>query len=126
VTEQATGDRSRRSPLGLLASLGSLSFGVRSAFDTAGLVAAIADHVLELARADQFALLLLSYETGELEGDHFERGRSSPTGHSRVLAEPQTFLGRVLRRETLVFESSSTSPWSASRSSSERRSWASR
>ena len=108
MTPQATGDRSRRPPLGLLASLGSLSFGVRSAFDTAGLVAAIADHVIELARADQFALLLLNDETGELVGDHYERGRTSPTGHSKLLAEPQSFLGRVLRRETLVFESSGT------------------
>ncbi|HEU5310205.1 MAG TPA: HD domain-containing phosphohydrolase, partial [Candidatus Eisenbacteria bacterium] len=107
MTSKATGDRSRRRSLGLLASLGSLSFGVRSAFDTPGLVAAVADHVIELARADQFALLLLNDATGELEGDHYERGRSSPTGHSRILAEPQSFLGRVLRRETLVFESSS-------------------
>ncbi|HET9252730.1 MAG TPA: HD domain-containing phosphohydrolase [Candidatus Eisenbacteria bacterium] len=106
MTPQATGDRSRRRPLGLLASLGSLSFGVRSAFDTAGLVSSIADHVMELARADQFALLLLNDETGELEGDHYERHRSSPTGHSRIAAEPKSFLGRVLRRETLVFEES--------------------
>ena len=104
MTFQATGDRSRKRSLGLLASLGSLSFGVRSAFDTTGLVAAIADHVIDLARADRFALLLLNHETGELEGDHYERGRTSPTGHSRAVAEPQSFLGRVLRRETLVFE----------------------
>jgi signal transduction histidine kinase/HD-GYP domain-containing protein (c-di-GMP phosphodiesterase class II) len=102
----ATGDRAARPPIGLLASLGSLSFGVRSAFDTAGLVTAIADHVLELTRADQFALLLLNDETGELEGDHYERGRTSPTGHSRLVVEPQSFLGRVLRRETLLFEDS--------------------
>ena len=108
MSHQATGDRSARRPLGLLASLGSLSFGVRSAFDTPGLVAAVADHVLELARADQFALLLLNDETGELEGDHFERGRVAPTGHTRLVAEPQGFLGRVLRRETLVFENSGT------------------
>jgi signal transduction histidine kinase/HD-GYP domain-containing protein (c-di-GMP phosphodiesterase class II) len=108
VTSPTTGGRGPRRATGLLASLGSLSFGVRSAFDTAGLVAAIADHVLELTRADQFALLLLSYETGELEGDHYERGRTYPTGHSRVVVEPQSFLGRVLRREALVFEDSGT------------------
>lgn len=106
MTSRTTGGRSARRPTGLLASLGSLSFGVRSAFDTAGLVAAIADHVLELTRADQFALLLLNYETGELEGDHYERGHTYPTGHSRVVVEPRSFLGRVLRREALVFEDS--------------------
>ena len=63
-----------RTPLRLIASLGSLSFAVQSAFDTNGLVTSLAESVLDLSRADQFVLLLLDYETGELEGDHFERG----------------------------------------------------
>lgn len=90
--------------MGILASLGSLSFGVQSAFDTQGLITSVAEHVLELARADQFALLLLDYETGELAGDHFERGTAGSTGASRLIPEPESFLGRVLRRETLVVE----------------------
>ena len=93
-----------RPVLGLLASLGSLSFGVQSAFDTQGLVTSVAEHVLELARADQFALLLLDYETGELEGDHYERGHAGSTGQSRLVPDPESFLGRVLRRETLILE----------------------
>lgn len=93
-----------RQPMGILASLGSLSFGVQSAFDTQGLITSVAEHVLELARADQFALLLLDYETGELAGDHFERGSAGSTGASRLIPESESFLGRVLRRETLVVE----------------------
>jgi len=93
-----------RHPMGLLASLGSLSFGVQSAFDTHGLITSVAEHVIELARADQFALLLLDYETGELTGDHFERGHAGPTGSSRLIPDSESFLGRVLRRETLVVE----------------------
>ncbi len=93
-----------RTPLRLVASLGSMSFAVQSAFDTHGLTTSLAESVLDLARADHFALLLLDYETGELEGDHFERGSSGATGHSRLMPEPTSFLGRILRRETLVVE----------------------
>ena len=92
----------RRPGQGLLASLGSLAFGLRAAYDPAGLVAAVADHVLDVTRADAFALLLLDYETGELEGERFERGRTGSTGRSRLVATPSGFLGRVLRRESLV------------------------
>src|SRR6185369_17011017 len=103
---QASGGQGARRPgQGLLSSLGSLAFGLRAAYDSAGLVAAVADHVLDITRADAFALLLLDYETGELEGDRFERGRTGPTGRSRFVATPSGFLGRVLRRETLVVES---------------------
>ena len=95
----------RRPGQGLLSSLGSLAFGLRASYDAAGLVAAVADHVLDITRADTFALLLLDYETGELEGDRFERGRMGSTGRSRFIATPSGFLGRVLRRESLVIES---------------------
>ena len=95
----------RRPGQGLLSSLGSLAFGLRASYDASGLVAAVADHVLDITRSDAFALLLLDYETGELEGDRFERGRMGSTGRSRFIASPSGFLGRVLRRETLVIES---------------------
>ncbi|HKW50468.1 MAG TPA: ATP-binding protein, partial [Candidatus Eisenbacteria bacterium] len=94
----------RRTPLRLVASLGSLSFAVQSAFDTQGLVNSLAESVLDLARADQFVLLLLDYETGELEGDHFERGQAGTTGHTRIVPTPASFLGRIVRRETLIVE----------------------
>ncbi len=93
-----------RTPLRLIASLGSLSFAVQSAFDTQGLVTSLADNVLDLARADHFSLLLLDYETGELDGHHFERGVSGSTGRTRVTPQSTSFLGRILRRETLVVE----------------------
>lgn len=93
-----------RTPLRLIASLGSLSFAVQSAFDTHGLVTSLADSVLDLARADHFSLLLLDYETGELDGHHFERGVTGSTGRTRVTPQPASFLGRILRRETLVVE----------------------
>jgi signal transduction histidine kinase/HD-GYP domain-containing protein (c-di-GMP phosphodiesterase class II) len=93
-----------RTPLRLVASLGSLSFAVQSAFDTHGLVTSLADSVLDLAQADQFALLLLDYETGELEGHQFERGHHGPTGHTRLVPAPASFLGRVVRRDTLIVE----------------------
>jgi signal transduction histidine kinase/putative methionine-R-sulfoxide reductase with GAF domain len=94
----------RRTPLRLVASLGSLSFAVQSAFDTNGLVNSLAESVLDLARADQFVLLLLDYETGELEGDHFELGHVGATGHTRIVPTPASFLGRIVRRETLIVE----------------------
>ncbi len=93
-----------RTPLRLIASLGSLSFAVQSAFDTHGLVTSLAESVLDLARADRFSLLLLDYETGELDGNHFERGTSGSIGQGRVTPQPTSFLGRILRRETLVVE----------------------
>src|SRR6185295_18874675 len=82
----------------------SLSFAVQSAFDAPGLVAAVAQHVLELARADSFSLLLLDYETGELSGDHFDRGDIATRGACRVTPRPGSFLAQVLRRETLIIE----------------------
>jgi len=88
----------------LLPGLSSLSFAVQSAFDAPGLVAAVAQHVLELARADNFALLLLDYETGELQGDHFDRGEHTPRGSCRVTPRPGSFLAQVLRRETIIIE----------------------
>jgi len=93
-----------RAPLRLIASLGSLSFAVQSAFDTQGLVTSLADNVLDLARGDHFSLLLLDYETGELDGHHFERGQTGSIGRTRIAPQPASFLGRILRRETLVIE----------------------
>jgi signal transduction histidine kinase/putative methionine-R-sulfoxide reductase with GAF domain len=90
--------------LRLLPDLSSLSFAVQSAFDAQGLVAAVAQHVLELARADSFSLLLLDYETGELKGDHFDRGDAASPGSSRITPRPGSFLAQVLRRETLIIE----------------------
>ncbi|HXF59147.1 MAG TPA: HD domain-containing phosphohydrolase [Candidatus Saccharimonadales bacterium] len=96
--------RSSDSALRLLPGLSSLSFAVQSAFDAPGLVAAVAQHVLELARADSFSLLLLDYETGELSGDHFDRGEIATRGTCRVTPRPGSFLAQVLRRETLIIE----------------------
>ncbi|HKQ19621.1 MAG TPA: GAF domain-containing protein, partial [Candidatus Eisenbacteria bacterium] len=87
-----------------LRALSSLSFAVQSAFDTRALVTAVAEHVIELARADSFALLLLDYETAELEGDVFERGERGPVAHARVAPRPEGFLARVLQRETLIVD----------------------
>ena len=102
----------------LLGSLASLSFAVQSAFDTRGLVAALAQHVLEIARADGFALLLVDYETGAMEGDVFERDVRGPVAHTRHDPRANAFIERVLRRETLVYEgptassaSAGTIPW---------------
>ncbi len=85
-----------------LPSLGSLSLAVQSAIDAPSLIAAVAQHALELARADFFSLLLLDYETGELEGDHFERDQRGPVGHCRIAPSPGSFLAQLLRRETLT------------------------
>jgi signal transduction histidine kinase/HD-GYP domain-containing protein (c-di-GMP phosphodiesterase class II) len=87
-----------------LASLSSLSFAVQSALDTKGLLAAVSEHVLDLARADYLSLLLFDYETGELDGDLFERDRRGPVGHLRTAPRPGSFLAHVLRREALVVE----------------------
>ena len=96
--------RRRSEALHLLPGLSSLSFAVQSAFDAPGLVTAVAQHVLELARADSFSLLLLDYETGELHGDHFDRNHPVSRGTSRVSPRPGSFLAQVLRRETLIIE----------------------
>ena len=96
--------RPQGSAFRLLPGLSSLSFAVQSAFDASGLVAAVAQHVLELARADSFSLLLLDYETGELQGEHFDRGRQTPRGSCRVTPRTGSFLAQVLRRETLIIE----------------------
>jgi len=90
-------------PVRALASLGSLSFAVQAALDPDALVHALAEHVLDLAGADQFVLLLLDDDTGELEGHSFERDRAGAK-RVRVAADPDGFLGQVLRRETMVEE----------------------
>jgi GAF domain-containing protein len=100
----------------LLASLASLSFAVQSAFDTRSLVNALAQHVLEIARAEGFALFLVDYETGELAGQIFEKDGGPAGVPTRVLPKPEEFLGRVLRRETLVVAAADTAeggpyPW---------------
>jgi signal transduction histidine kinase/HD-GYP domain-containing protein (c-di-GMP phosphodiesterase class II) len=84
-----------------LARLGSLSFALQAASDPDTLFHALADHVLDLAGADQFALLLLNEETGELEGYAYERDRAGAR-YLQLAPEPHSFLGLVLRRETLV------------------------
>jgi len=106
----------------LLGSLASLTFAVQSAFDTRGLVTALAQHVLEIARADGFALFLVDYETGELEGETFERGANGAVGHARAVPRPNGFLNRVLRKETLVLDRLATAaapgdeiPWQSGR-----------
>src|SRR5216683_2630948 len=96
---QENPSRDRASSFRLLQGLSSLSFAVQSAFDAPGLVAAVAQHVLELARADYFSLLLLDYETGELKGDRFEHGTLARQGECRVMPRPGSFLSQVLRRE---------------------------
>lgn len=85
-----------------LPSFGSLSLAVQSTLDPASLIAAVSRHALELARADCFLLLLMDYETGELEGDHFEREEQEPVGHCRISPSPGSFLSQLLRRETLA------------------------
>ncbi|MGE5178283.1 MAG: GAF domain-containing protein, partial [Bacteroidota bacterium] len=92
----------------LLGSLASLAFAAQSAFDTRGLVAALSQHVLEIARADGFALFLVDYETGDLDGDLFERGERGPVGHARFAPRTNVFLERVLRRETMVVDGPET------------------
>ncbi len=92
------------STIRLLPGLSSLSFAVQSAFDAPGLVASVARHVMELARADSFSLLLLDYETGELQGENFDRGESAPHGSCRVSPRPGSFLAQILRRETIIIE----------------------
>jgi len=87
-----------------LRALSSLSFAVQSAFDTRVLVTAVAEHVIELARADSFALLLLDHETAVLEGEVFERGQRGPVAHVRVQPQAEGFLSRVLHRETIVVD----------------------
>ena len=57
MSRASGGPSARRPGHGLLSSLGSLAFGLRAAYDSAGLVAAVADHVLDITRADTFALL---------------------------------------------------------------------
>lgn len=91
----------------LLGSLASLAFAAQSAFDTRGLVSALAQHVIEIARADGFALFLLDYETGAMEGDAFERGARGPVGHARYAPRSNAFLERVLRMEAVVVQTPS-------------------
>lgn len=93
--------RSGTSPL---RALSSLSFAVQSAFDTRVLVTAVAEHVIELAGADAFVLLLLDYESADLEGEVFERGQRGAVAHVRIQPKPEGFLARVLHRETLVVD----------------------
>jgi len=93
--------RGHAAPYRPLPSFSSLSLAVQSAIDRPSLIAAVAQHALELARADTFALLLLDYETGELEGDSFERDIEGPIGHGRVVPAPGGFLAQILRREMI-------------------------
>jgi len=86
----------------LLGSLASLAFTAQSAIDAHSLVNALAPHVLEIARAEGFALFLLDYESGEMEGDAFERSSRGPVGHARYAPRSNPFLDRVLRREAII------------------------
>ncbi|HEY6573254.1 MAG TPA: GAF domain-containing protein, partial [Candidatus Eisenbacteria bacterium] len=95
--------RSPAPPVRALASLGSLSFAVQAALDPDALFQALSEHVLNLAGADRFILLLLDDETGELEGHSFERDLAG-SRRVRLAPDPNGFLGQVLRRETLVVD----------------------
>jgi signal transduction histidine kinase/putative methionine-R-sulfoxide reductase with GAF domain len=88
-------------PVRALTHLGSLSFALQAATDADTLFHALAEHVLDLAGADQFALLLLNDETGELEGHAYEHDRAGARW-LQVSPDPHGFLGQVLRRETMV------------------------
>ncbi len=88
-------------PVRALAHLGSLSFALQAASDPDTLFHALAEHVLDLSGADQFALLLLNDETGDLEGHAHERDRAGARW-LQLTPEPHGFLGQVLRRETMV------------------------
>ena len=107
---RAQAPRPSASPVRALASLGSLSFAVQAALDPDALVQALSEHVLDLAGADQFILLLLDDETGDLEGHSFERDLVGAR-RVRLAPDPNGFLGQVLRRETLVVDDpAQTSP----------------
>lgn len=102
--------RTSAPPVRALASLGSLSFAVQAALDPDALVQALSEHVLDLAGADQFILLLLDEETGDLDGHSFERDLAGAR-RVRLDPDPNGFLGQVLRRETLVVDDpAQTSP----------------
>lgn len=102
--------RASAPPVRALASLGSLSFAVQAALDPDALVQALSEHVLDLAGADQFILLLLDDETGELDGHSFERDLAGAR-RVRLAPDPSGFLGQILRRETLVVDDpTQTSP----------------
>ena len=99
-----TPSRDTDSVVRIFPGLSSLSFAVQSAFDAPGLMAAVALHVLDLARADSFSLLLLDYESGELTGDRFEREKQGTATPLRVSPRSGGFLSHLLRRETLILE----------------------
>ncbi len=93
--------RGTATPFRVLDRLGSLSFALQAATDPDTVFHALAEHVLDIAGADQFALLLLNDESGDLEGYAYERDRA---GGRRVLLVPDQdgFLGQVLRHETFL------------------------
>ena len=101
--------RSAATGVRALASLGSLSFAVQAALDPDALVHALAEHVLDLAGADQLVLLLLDEESGDLTGHGFERDRAGGR-RVRVTPDPRGFLGQVLRRETLIVHDPAAGP----------------
>ncbi|MGE5177076.1 MAG: HD domain-containing phosphohydrolase [Hyphomicrobiales bacterium] len=103
---------------GALASLSSFGFAVQSAWDAAGLVTVVGEHVLALSRADAVALLLLDPERGTLRGDVFATGRRGAFAHASVESRGEGLIARILRREALVVEgetaggaASSGVPW---------------
>jgi hypothetical protein len=91
-----------RTPLRLIASPGSLSFAVQSAFDTQGLVTSLADSVPDPPARTTSSLLLLDYETGELDGQFRARRHwlHGPHAHHAPACE----LPGPHPRETLVIE----------------------
>jgi signal transduction histidine kinase len=93
--------RASAAPVRVLERLGSLSFALQTATDPGTLFHALAGHVLELAAADHFALLLLNDETGDLEGYAYERDRAGARGLA-VSPDVGGFLRAVLHRETLL------------------------
>jgi signal transduction histidine kinase/putative methionine-R-sulfoxide reductase with GAF domain len=94
----------KEAPRRFLAALASLGFALRSANDARGVLAAVPEHLIRLTLADRGAVLLHDPDSGELGGVRFEAGPEVRTTPCRVAPHTETFLGRVLRRETLTVE----------------------
>ena len=91
-------------PAHFLAALSSLGFAVRSTIDPRGVLAAVPDHLIGLTRADRGVILMHDPDSGELGGIRFEAGSDVVSSPCRVVPRAETFLGRLLRRESLVIE----------------------
>ena len=94
----------KEAPRRFLAALASLGFALRSANDARGVLAAVPEHLIRLTLADRGAVLLHDPDSGELGGVRFEAGPEIRSTPCRMSPHPETFLGRVLRREALTVE----------------------